>query len=340
MFQIVLTWPATAEELQVYRAHVGGDAEVTAPRSSSPEDLMAAARQAHALVGRYVPAVMIDNAPDLRLVQILHAGVHASQPNDEAYGFSFSQLRERGITMCSTHSHRVAVAEHAFALMLAQAKNLLASHAAVSQGAWYPFDERHWNTRLDHSSLVLIGYGNIGREIAKRALSFEMKVTAVKHSAGADSDGEVRLLPSNRIEEALPQADFVIICCPLTDSTKGMLNARLLNLMKPTAYLINVARAAIVDEADLADALGKGTIAGYASDVWWLPTYQSASGNGRLGYHYPVPSQHQINRHERVIATGDRASWTKETRVEKILGGIDNARRIARGEAPENAVPI
>lgn len=344
-FTVVLTWPARPEELAAYNAYLAGDAVVVAPRSSDPEELRRVAADADVLMGGYVPRVMLDAARQLKMVQILHAGMAASRPGDVDLGFPLSELKRRGVLLANMHGNRVAVAEHAFAFMLAFAKRLFEAHRAVAQGEWLPFDDAHLSASLEGSTLVLVGLGHIGSEIARRAGPFGMRVVAVRRNPERPLPEGVpveRVVGVDGLYDALAEGDFVVIACPLTRETFRLFDERALRAMKPTAYLINVARAAIVDEAALYRALREGWIAGFASDVWWIYAYdegeEQAAGFLKFGYHYGVPSRLGIHKLPNVIATGDRASFARGTLERFVYDALDNVRLLARGQRPKYVV--
>jgi phosphoglycerate dehydrogenase-like enzyme len=121
---------------------------------------------------------------------------------------------------------------------------------------------------LEGKSLGIIGLGNIGKELARRAHCFGMKVIAVKKHITADKIEVVdKLFPEDCLPELLKASDFVVVCVPLTKNTWGLIGKKELRLMKPTAFLINVARGKIVNQKELINALQEGVIAGAALDV-------------------------------------------------------------------------
>jgi phosphoglycerate dehydrogenase-like enzyme len=115
--------------------------------------------------------------------------------------------------------------------------------------------------------LLIVGFGAIGSEIARRARAFGMRVQAVTRSGRGDNSLPERIYPASELLQALPQADYVVLAAPDTPETQRMIGARELKAMKPSAYLLNIARGALVDESALIDALERGAIAGAALDV-------------------------------------------------------------------------
>jgi len=161
---------------------------------------------------------------------------------------------------------RRPVAVSALTLLLALSHNLLAKDRLTRAGRWHEKLD-YMGVGLTGRTLGLIGLGNIGREIVRVAAPLEMQVVAfdpfVSPNA-AQATGATLL----SLEELLRRSDFVCICCALTDQTRHLLNAERLALMKPTAFLINVARGPIVDQAALTRVLQERRIAGAALDVF------------------------------------------------------------------------
>lgn len=131
--------------------------------------------------------------------------------------------------------------------------------------------ERRWERwavdRLEGKTLALVGLGNIGQAVAHKATALGMRVVGVKHSPDSVSAAE-RVVGPDRLHEILAEADFVVLAVPLTRETRGMIGQREFQMMKETAYLINVGRGAVVQEHALIAALKEGCIAGSALDVF------------------------------------------------------------------------
>lgn len=160
-----------------------------------------------------------------------------------------------------------SVAEQAIFMMLTLAKRGTELHAMVRDGQWatrlgaLPFD-------LYGKTLLIVGFGRIGTRTAKRCLAMEMNVLVYDPYKSAEEIKAAGCEPVTNLEAALPRADFVSLHCPKTPETLGLMNAARLNLMKPTAYLVNTARGGIVVEAALHDALVSGKLAGAGLDVF------------------------------------------------------------------------
>jgi phosphoglycerate dehydrogenase-like enzyme len=217
-------------------------------------------------------------APQLRWVQAHVAGV------DHLLDRPLFQTEGVQLTTASG-IHATTMTEYVFAMMLAFGHRLPAMFKHQAEANWP--GEGKFRTfmpaPLRGSTVGIVGYGSIGREIARVAHTFEMEVLAVKRDVRHPADLDTYMLPGAGDPEGLyfhrlypPEAlismvracDFVILTVPLTESTRGMFDASVLSAMKPSAYLINVSRGGVVDEAALVDALKAEKIAGAAMDVF------------------------------------------------------------------------
>lgn len=183
--------------------------------------------------------------------------------------------REKGITVCNAGSYSTqAVAQHTFALILEHFNHVGAYNDFVQAGNWvnsttfspfvFPTDE------LCDKTIGLIGYGSIGKAVARIAQAFGMRVLVYTRTPQEDSS--VTFLP---LEEMLPQADVLSIHCPLNDQTRGMIDANALALCKKGAFLVNTARGPVVDETALREALLSGHIGGAGLDVLQVEPMES-----------------------------------------------------------------
>src|SRR5947207_15311277 len=140
--------------------------------------------------------------------------------------------------------------------------------------------------RDPRSTLGIVGLGRVGREVARRAAAFGCHILAANRSPRETGDGVERIYPLATLDEMLPLCDTVAICTAFGPETERLFDARRLARMKPTAFLVNIARGAIVDEDALYAALRDGTIGGAAIDVWWQ--YPNAAEPDRRGSRHPL----------------------------------------------------
>jgi len=196
----------------------------------------------------------IDQAENLRL--IIRGGVGLDNIDVE-------YARSKGIQVFNTASaSAVAVAELAFALMIAVPTRIVEGHIGMTQHEW--LKKQLKRTELMGKTLGLIGAGNIGTELARRAIGFGMRVIAfdplIKNHECVDLV---------TLEELFAESDYISLHVPLTDTTKGMINTGAISQMKDGVVILNTARGGCVVEEDMVDALKSGKVRAYATDVWY-----------------------------------------------------------------------
>ncbi|MFE4617351.1 hydroxyacid dehydrogenase [Streptomyces sp. NPDC056747] len=218
--------------------------------------LFAALSEADALIvrsGTRVDAEALDRAPRLKVVG--RAGVGLDNVDT-------ATAAERGITVVNApDSNTVSVAELTVGLILASARHLTAAARSLEAGEWRRAD--FVGLELAGRTVGIVGYGRVGRQVARRLAAFDMRILV--HDPYADTAGDVQRVG---LDELLATSDVVTLHLPRTPGTTGLIGARELSLMRPTAYLVNTARGGIVDEAALAEALREGRLNGAALDVY------------------------------------------------------------------------
>jgi D-2-hydroxyacid dehydrogenase (NADP+) len=183
----------------------------------------------------------------------------------------YPELRRSGIEVTNASGvHCVPMAEHILGTLIALAHRFPDYLRYQQQAKWA--QQELWDApvrprELRGQVVLFVGFGAIGREVAKLAQPLGIRVWAVTRSGKGDADLAEKFFPSSKLLEALPQADFVVLAAPETSETRAMMGAREFALMKPSAYFINVARGALVDEPALIAALQQNKIAGAALDV-------------------------------------------------------------------------
>jgi glycerate dehydrogenase len=204
-----------------------------------------------------ISAQHIAALPHLRYIGVLATGYN---------NIDVVATKKRGIVVCNVRNYGTAtVAQHVFSLLLTLT-NHAESYAADARQNWAnAADWTYWHNplmELSGKTMGIIGFGNIGSQVAKIAQAFGMKTISTTEKA-----------PPQYLDEKvglgtlLLESDVVSLHCPLSEDTKELMNIRTLSLMKPTAFLINTARGGLIHEQDLADALNKGVIAGAGLDV-------------------------------------------------------------------------
>lgn len=234
---------------------------VVLDKRPSEDELIAMCADAAALVVRSETKVtrrVLENAPELKVVG--RAGVGVDNVDVDA-------ATEHGVVVMNTPGgNTVSTAELTFSMMIALARRIPQAHASMKEGAW---DRKALKgTELFGKTLGVLGMGRIGGELAKRAIAFGMKVLAYDPYLTLQRAKELGVELCEELDEVFTQSDFLSVHMPLTDETKGMVNAAAFAKMKPGARVMNCARGGIIDEADLLAALQDGMLAGAALDVY------------------------------------------------------------------------
>jgi phosphoglycerate dehydrogenase-like enzyme len=243
-------------------------AKVTTPLETSildderdAEHLAPLLAQAEIVVG-HIWQPSFPPAPRLRLLQSVAAGLDLLD----------TAAVPKGVTICNVFGHEPAIAEYVIMTMLVLTHRLFEAVTAFRNGSWVAspqFGRGPPHGEVLGRTIGIIGYGRIGREVAERAAGLKCRVFAANRSPVADPAPADTVFPLAELDRMLPLCNTVLISCGLGPETKGLIDARGLALMRPDALLINVARAAIVDEDALYAALKEGRLGGAALDVWW-----------------------------------------------------------------------
>lgn len=256
-----------------------------------------------------IDRAVMEAAPALKLVCLAATGYN---------NVNIEIARERGIAVCNIRGYcSASVAQHVFALILNLTINLAGYQRLLHDGAWqdspqftlldFPIRE------LAGKTLGIVGYGELGKAVARLAEAFGMRVLPAQRPGASPQSGRVPL------RELLPQADVLSLHCPLTPHTRGLIGARELALFKSDALLINTARGALVDEAALADALRRGRLGGAGIDV--LSEEPPVNGNPLLADDIP-----------NLIITPHIAWAAREARQRAVDEMAENIAAFRRGE--------
>ena len=251
MARVFVTRPLPGDAVGRLEAD-GHDAEVwPGPLPPPREELLAATARADGLLCLLtdrIDAELLDGAPGLRAVANMAVGTD---------NIDLAECGRRGIAVGNTPGVLTeATADLTFGLILAAARRLLEAADAVRAGEWRTWEPGGWlGVDVHGATLGIIGLGKIGRAVLRRSEGFGMRVIHHNRRSGLSLD------------TVLSESDFVSLHCPLNEHTRGLIGARELGLMKPTAILVNTARGEIVDSVALARALSDGRLGGAALDV-------------------------------------------------------------------------
>lgn len=276
-------------------------------KKPSEDELVAVAPAYDAIISgtERLSSRVLDACPRLRVISKHGVGTE---------NIDLAHARRRGIPVAiATGAINDSVADHTWALLLALARQVVASHNDIAAGGW----QRFVGLELSGQTLGIIGFGQIGKAVCRRAAGFGVKIAAhdVYHDEAFAREHGVEYLERDAL---LARSDFVSLHCNVTPENRGLVDAAFLARMKRTALLINASRGELVDEAALAAALRAGTIAGAATDVF---QQEPPKGNPLVGAPHFIATAH---------LAGQTAAGLRK------MGEItaENALRVLQGGAP------
>ena len=304
------------------RAHLPED-EVVSPKVGTDEELIELARDVEVILAVRLSPEVAEAASRLKLLQKTGAGVD---------DLPFDVLGENVWVANTSGSNPVPLAEGAVALVLALAKRVVQRNRGFCEGR-----DSARGVLLKGKKAGILGMGSIGYEVAKRLKAFEMDILGLVRNpeGGVEGDLEPEFLGGpGDLDHLLRESDFLVVTVPLTPETRGMLGEKEFGLMKPTAYVVNVARAAIIQDGPLYRALAEGRLAGAALDVWWQPHFWDPLWNteGRDASEYPLWEL------PNVICTPHNIGFVDVSSDAGLKVMVENVNRIREGRPPVNQV--
>ncbi|MGH2533254.1 MAG: D-2-hydroxyacid dehydrogenase [Thermomicrobiales bacterium] len=284
--------------------------EVDFVAASQASDLGATAQDADAYLGRISRDAFLAARPSLRWVHSSGAGIETMA--------AIPELVESDVTLTNTRGgHATCIAEHAFAMLLALTRHIVLLAEDQRQRVWRRAEVSSGMRELSGMTMVVVGAGNIGRAIARRAVAFEMRVLGIDVHPGEPLAGVEAIWPPERLDEALAHADVLVVAAPQTAATRGLIDARRIALLLPDAYVIVVSRGGIVDEVALAAGLRDGKIAGAGLDVFATE---------------PLPADDPIWDAPNLLVSPHCSGGSRQTRERVWEITRDNVRRFIAGE--------
>ena len=265
-----------------------------------------------------ITARTIQSAPDLKLIQQFGVGLE---------GVDIHGAAARGIPVANVPGNQAPVhaectAEGGLFLMMACARLFKNALGTLSRGEW----GRPRGMALIDRTALIIGLGAVGRALAHRLIAMGIRVMALDilpPESLPEGLERVRMAGPGKLHSLLPESDFLISTVTLTPETRGCLNRSVFELMKPTAYVINISRGPIVNEADLLNAVNEGLIAGAGLDV--------------LSSEPPSPT-HPLLNHDRIVITPHTAGVTEQSFQALGRGVAENIARLKQGRPLKNTV--
>lgn len=273
-----------------------------------------ALKNADGMIGASVPVreELLNCTEQLRAISTISVGVDQ---------FDVDDLTQRGIRLMHTPSVLTdTTADTIFTLILATARRAVELSMMVRAGKWKKsIGEEFYGVNVHHKTIGILGMGRIGSAVAKRAnAGFDMKVLYVNEFQNKDVEEKYQAKRCE-LDELLQHSDFVVITLPLTKETEKLINKEKLNLMKPSAILVNGARGKIVDQKALIEALQNKTIRAAGLDVFEVE---------------PLPIDSPLMNINNVVLTPHIGSATFETRYDMVVTAVDNIITALSGHKP------
>ncbi len=312
MYKVLISDNVSKECVDLLKASEGID--VTFNTKLTPDELKATIGEYDALIVRSatkVRAEILEAASKLRVVGRAGAGVD---------NIDVKVATEKGVVVMNTPGgNTVSTAEHAFTLMLSMARNIAQADRSVKEGVWNP--KKFMGVELRGKTLGLIGLGNIGREVAMRALAFKMRVLGYDPFISKEMADRLGIEIAD-LDRIWAEADFITVHTPLNDSTRHLINATTLAKCRDGVRIVNCARGGIIDEAAVLAALESGKVAGVALDV----------------YEKEPPENNPLVANEKVVSTPHLGASTTEAQdIVAVMIGEQVRDFLLKGEV-RNAV--
>lgn len=288
----------------------------------APPELLEAVADARVYMGYGIPAEVLEAAPRLEWVHSGAAGVGGS--------LGPAMLERDVLFTNSAGIHAAPVSETVLAMILHFARGLDVAVRAQGEGRWSA--PSYWAadapvTELAGSTVGIVGYGGIGREVARKVAALGCRVVAARRRGGgerAGGEGGVEVVAGPKgVDRVVQVADYLVLAVPETSLTRGLMNRRRLAAMKPGSVLVNVARGRLVDEAALLAALDSGHLRGAGLDVFRRE---------------PLPAGHPFYTHPKVLITPHVSATTRRFWERETALIADNLRRFAEGLPLSNLV--
>lgn len=308
MITILALTPLTHSQQETIR-NVSPDLNLRVAASKElTADLLA---QTDILLTMQLDNTILAQAPRLKWIQATSAGVDKMLTG---------ALIDSPIQLTNVRGmHGSTISEFVLSMMFALGRELPRSIRHQATHTW----ERVTQRMLDGSTVGIVGVGGIGQEIARKAKALGMRTLGVKRNTAQPVSYVDQLFAPGEIDQMLMQADYVVLACPLTEETRGIINAETLTMMKPTAYLVNISRGEVVEEPALIDALRQGRIAGAALDVFTQE---------------PLPEDSPLWELPNVIVTAHVAGSMADYMDRATAIFAENLRRFLAGETLNNLV--
>jgi phosphoglycerate dehydrogenase-like enzyme len=239
------------------------------------------------------------------------------------------------LAVYNLHHNAIATAEMAMALLLATAKNLIPADRAIREHDWRIRYQPNQNIILNERTVLILGYGAVGKNIARMCRAFGMDVHAIRRNESSMSgEIDVNIHAISALDGLLPRSDIIFVALPLTPNTEGLLNQDRIAKLPKHCILVNVARGAVVEEKALYDALRTGSIAGAGIDVW----YRYPEDEGSRGH--TAPATFPFHELENVVMSPHRGGGSRQNESMRLRHLATLINTLGRGETTPTRVDV
>lgn len=326
--KIVLTRSMLSVDVQYIKdgldKEIKGKYDFIIPQEFTEDEICSVVADADILLGSYVSEKILNMAKNLKLIQVPWTGMDT---------FDFNVVRQRAIPICNTHSNADSVAELGITLVLDLLKKVSYHDRKMRVGNWNrdqkPLDMK--SKMLSKQTVCVLGFGNIGSRIGKLVAAFGAKIIAVGGKDNAKGIAN-EIYTKEQMKMAISKANVIVCTVPLTDSTRGLINDEMISCMKDGVVIVNLSRAAIVDENAVWNALVSGKIGAFGSDVWW-----NAPKRGETRSYPSI--KHDFWKLENVLMSPHRAGFV-ENALPHLDGAIENIIALVKGKELTGIVDV
>jgi phosphoglycerate dehydrogenase-like enzyme len=316
--RIVVVPPSHADIAEMAKSLAPSGFEVVPSRAdrAALEQVLPAAEYVVCYPNLKLDDALYKIAPNLKLYQLLSAGY------DDV---DLEAARRAKVPVCNNGgANAISVSEHAMMLMLAVSRRVIWQHDNVSAGRWRGNAPAPMMYEIFDKTLGIVGLGTIGKKVARLGRAFGMRVQYYDIARLPEHEEDALGVRFRLLNELLASSDYVSMHVPLNDSTRHMIGANELALMKPTAVIVNTSRGPVIDELALARTLADNKIFGAGLDVFDQE---------------PPPPNNPLFKLNNVLLTSHFAGPTWDNHVARFRNAFDNVQRVARGEKPLWVVP-
>ena len=292
------------------------------PAKNDPQEFAPMAEQADAIIGGNIPLPTWPAIPKLKLFQIPWTGTDFCSP----------ETMPLDVPVCNCFEHESTIAEWILATMLESKIGLRHMDDRFRAEGWggRPPGSSLYHGELRGLTVGIVGYGHIGREVAKRAAAFDMRIVAIRRSKQPAPEPLAWLGTAQDLPDLLRESDFIVVACGLDEQTMGMIGEAQFKIMKPDAFIINVGRGRVIVEEPLYKALKNRLIGGAALDVWYNYIGPDAED--------VWPSNFPFQELDNVILSAHESASTPQQVERRWQFVARNVERAVAGETLENFV--